>query len=34
MSTKIKMVVTLFVAMAVVSTAGIAVAGWSLAGDM
>ena len=34
MSTKIKMIVTLFVAMAVVSTAGIAVADWSLSGDM
>ena len=34
MSTKVKMIVTLFVAMAVVSTAGIAVAGWSLSGDM
>ena len=34
MSTKVKMIVTLFVAMAVVSTAGIAVADWSLSGDM
>ena len=34
MSAKIKMIVTLFVAMAVVSTAGIAVADWSLSGDM